>query len=313
MRFLRYALPLLMLAPAFAQAQSTATYRVTFESVWSADTHPDGFPPDPHYSPLIGAAHSADASLWEVGGLASPGIEQMAETGGTSQLRGEVSGLVGDGTALSVVSGGGIALSPGSVSTTFDVTEDHALVSLVTMVAPSPDWFVGVSGFDLRDDGTWFEEVSVALYAYDAGTDSGANYTSPNQDTNPAEPIFRIEEPPFVVGDELAALGTFTFTLLNTVSNEETVAAARFALDAPAPNPATSRSAFRLSLDQAQAVQIDVFDILGRRVETVHRGALAAGVHPFSLDVRSLTSGLYVIRASGSDTQATRRLVVQGR
>ncbi len=217
MRLLRYPLLLAFLLPSLAFAQSTATYRMTFESVWSADTHPVGFPPNPHYSPLIGAAHSASASLWEVGSLASPGIEQMAETGGTSQLRSEINGLIGDGTARSVLSGAAIN-SPGSTSFTFDLTEDHALVSLVTMVAPSPDWFVGVSGLDLREGGAWVAERVVELYAYDAGTDSGASYTSPNQNTNPAEAIVRLEESPFVVGGALTPLGTFTFQRLNAVT-----------------------------------------------------------------------------------------------
>ena len=30
---------------------------------------------------------------------------------------------------------------------------------------------------------------AVSLFPYDAGTDSGTDYTSPNQDTNPADPI----------------------------------------------------------------------------------------------------------------------------
>ncbi len=313
MRLLRSALLLAFLLPTLASAQSTATYRVTFESTWSAATHPNGFPPNPHFSPLIGGVHDGTASLWTVGGLASPGMEQMAETGGTSQLRGEVNALVGQNKALAVVSGGGIANSPGSVSLTFDLTEAYPLVSLVTMVAPSPDWFVGVSGLDLLSDGGWLPERTVDLFAYDAGTDSGPTYTSPNQDTNPPEPIARIEESPFVVGSELVPAGTFTFTLLNTVDSEGTVPAAAFALDAPAPNPATSRSVFQLHLDRPQPVRVDVFDVLGRRVETLHDGTLPAGVHPLTLDVQNLPAGLYVVRARGADAQATRRLVVQGR
>ncbi len=312
MRLLRTALVLAFLLPTLAFAQSTATYRVTFESAWSAATHPDGFPPNPHYSPLIGATHDGTASLWEVGGLASAGMEQMAETGATSQLRGEVNGLVAQGQALGVLSGSALD-SPGTTAFSFDVTEAHSLVSLVTMVAPSSDWFVGVSGLDLREDGAWTGERVVDLFAYDAGTDSGGTYTASDQDTNPAEPIFRIEEPPFVVGGELTPLGTFTFTLLSATDGEGAAPIAAFALDAPAPNPATSRTAFELHLDRAQPVRIDVFDILGRRIETLHSGTLAAGVHPFALDVRRLTAGLYVVRARGVERQVTRRLAVQAR
>lgn len=313
MRLLRYTLLLAFLLPPLVLAQSTATYRVTFESTWSAATHPEDFPPNPHFSGLIGAAHDGTASLWTLGGLASPGIESMAETGSKTQLTNEVNGLIGEGKALAVLSGGGIGNSPGSVSLTFDVTEEYPLVSLVSMLAPSPDWFVGTDGLDLFEGGAWTPKLMVDLYVYDAGTDSGPNYTSPDQDTNPAEPIFEIESSPFLVGGDVEPVGTFTFTLLNTVANETTVPLAAFALDAPAPNPALSRSAFRLHLDRPQPVRIDVFDILGRRVNTLHEGTLPAGVHPFALDVRSLPAGLYVVRARGVEAQATRRLVVQKR
>jgi hypothetical protein len=50
-------------------------------------------------------------------------------------------------------------------------------MSLVTMIGPSPDWFVGVSGFDLcLSNCTWMEDASFDLFPYDAGTDSGITY-----------------------------------------------------------------------------------------------------------------------------------------
>ena len=297
----------LSLAP-LAVAQSTATYRVTFESTWSAATHPDGFPPNPHFSPLIGASHDATATLWADGELASDGIEQMAETGGTSILRTEAETLIDQNRGLAVLAGGGIGLSPGSVSLTFEVTEDFPLVSLVSMLAPSPDWFVGVHGLDLFEDGAWLPERTVDLFVYDAGTDSGPNYTSPNQDANPPEPITRIVDAPFAVN---GTVGTFTFTLLDVTSSEDAAPATAFALAAPTPNPAATRTTLRLQLGTAQPVRIEVFDLLGRRVATLHDGVLAAGSHPFDLDVRTLPSGIYFARVQGAETQATRRFVVR--
>jgi hypothetical protein len=301
----------LALAPLAALGQSTATYRVTFESTWSATTHPDDFPPDPHYSGLIGGVHDATATLWTEGALASDGIEAMAETGSKTQLRGEVEALIAGGQALAVLSGGGIGLSPGSVTLDFDVTEDFPRVSLVSMLAPSPDWFVGVDGLDLRDGGTWADELVVTLYAYDAGTDSGPTYTSPDEDTDPPEPVATIEESPFFVDGEVEPVGTFTFDLLSTTDAEAAAPVAAFALDAPAPNPAAARTALQLHLDRAQPVRVDVFDVLGRRVASLHDGALPAGTHGFTLDVQTFPSGVYFVRARGADVQATRRFVVR--
>jgi len=190
-------------------ATTTATYRVVFEATWSASTHPTNFPGGAHFSPLIGAVHKAGVTFWARDGIATPGIESMAETGGTSTLTAEIQ-AESPGDALAVVNGSGIR-SPGSTTIqAIALREEFPLVTLVTMIAPSPDWFVGVSGLSLRDDeGDWIEELEVVLYPYDAGTDSGPNYTSANDDTQPKEPIRNLSgESPF--SDE--PIGTFTFT-----------------------------------------------------------------------------------------------------
>jgi hypothetical protein len=312
MRTLRFLLLLtLCLAPLCALAQSTAAYRVTFESTWSAETHPEGFPSNPHFSGLIGAIHSDAAALWATGELASDGIEDMAETGSKAALRAEVEALVPDGHALTVLDGGGIGLSPGSVTLDVEVTEDFSLLSLVSMLAPSPDWFVGVAGLDLREGGQWVDQREVSLYVYDAGTDSGPTYTSPDEDTVPPEPIARIETAPFLIDGDVAPVGTFTFTLLSATDAEDAAPAAAFALDAPAPNPAVAQTALRLHLDRSQSVRVDVFDVLGRRVVSLHGGSLPAGSHGFTLDVQALPSGVYFVRARGAGSQATRRFVVR--
>lgn len=43
------------------------------------------------------------------------------------------------------------------------------------------------------ENGQWIESKEINLYPYDAGTDSGATYTSPDQPTLPLEAIRRIK------------------------------------------------------------------------------------------------------------------------
>lgn len=310
---MRRLLLLLALLPLSAWAQSSATYQVTFESTWSAATHPDNFPSNAHFSGLVGGTHTDAVRLWALGEIASEGFADMAETGSKTALIAEVDALIGAGEGGAVLSGSGIGPSPGAVSLTFEIGEDVPLVSLVSMLAPSPDWFVGVADLALHDGGGWVPEITVPLVVYDAGTDSGGSYTAPNADTNPAEAIVEITGPPFLVASAVPPVGTFTFTLLTATPNEASPDAATFALDAPAPNPATDRTTFTLRLDRAQAVQVEVFDLLGRRIQMLHDGTLAAGTHPLTLDASRLPGGLYVVRARGISAQATRRLVVQRR
>jgi hypothetical protein len=194
---------------------TSAEYQLTFEATWSSSTHPTDFPPNPHFSGLIGASHSLAARLWEEGGLASPGIKNMAETGGKSPLDGEIDALIGEGSACTKISGAGINPSPGMVTVVFTASQDCPVVSVVTMIAPSPDWFVGVSALSLFEDGGWVDQKAVELFPYDAGTDSGTSYTSPDLATENPEAIFRIETDPLVVDGDVPPLGTFTFTRLD--------------------------------------------------------------------------------------------------
>lgn len=199
------------LAPT-ATPEPSARYELTFEATWSEVSHPLAFPPNPHFSGLIGASHSPAVQLWTEGEGATPGIQNMAETGGKSPLDGEIAVLIDNGDACGVISGGGINPSPGSVMVTFTVTQDCPLVSVVSMVAPSPDWFVGVSGLSLLEDGGWVEQKVVELAPYDAGTDSGGTYTAPNEPTADPETIHKIEVAPLLIDGAVPPLGTFTFT-----------------------------------------------------------------------------------------------------
>ena len=61
------------------------------------------------------------------------------------------------------------------------------------MIAPSPDWFVGVHDLPMLENGNWRDTITVPLYAYDAGTDSGVSYRSANSATTPHAPIARVD------------------------------------------------------------------------------------------------------------------------
>ena len=188
----------------------SAVYSVVFNATWSAATHPTDYPRGAHFSPLIGAVHDDGVRFWASGQTATHGIESMAETGGTSTLRSEIRAQI-PAHALSVIAGPGLGTSPARTTIPRIVVQlDYPLVTLVTMIAPSPDWFVGVSGLSLMDEfGQWVEELQVTLYPYDSGTDDGTTYTSANADSSPRQPIRSLRgEAPF----SNAPIGTFTFT-----------------------------------------------------------------------------------------------------
>ncbi|MFC6225460.1 spondin domain-containing protein [Hymenobacter artigasi] len=172
-----------------------ALYRVTFEATWSADTHAN-FPAGAHFSAVIGASHRADGLLFRPGQLASTGIRDMAERGNNTALRAEITALVSSGAAFRMLEGR-VINSPGMVADTIRLDAAHPRLSLVTMIAPSPDWFAAVEDENLLDaNGQWVAQRRVPARAYDAGTDSGPSFTAPDQATLPAGVVAPLRLPP---------------------------------------------------------------------------------------------------------------------
>ncbi len=192
---------------------STARYRVTLNIVWDPTTHPQTIPPPatrPHVSPPVLVTHRATNDMFAKGALASNGIEAMAETGATGSLAVE---MASNANVTSMATKPSIF---GAGSTTFDVelSQDANMVSLVTMLAPSPDWFVGVNSVPLFVDNAWLSSVDVNLVSYDAGTDSAPGFVHSNSDTNPAQPISGPRDPAFASADAEGRFGFVTVTRL---------------------------------------------------------------------------------------------------
>ena len=187
--------------PPEPQPQS-ARYRVTVISDWTSSSHPMTRPSNSHFSPSVVAVHGQPGRLFEPGRAASPGIEQMAEVGATSTLRNE---LNADDLVTEVRVGSSIF---GAGKNTFEVRAAQLdnYLSVVTMLAPSPDWFSGVRDVELFVDGAWVDRIEVDLSNYDAGTDSGTSWRSSNADTSPAQVISSSRDAAFTAG---AAEGRF--------------------------------------------------------------------------------------------------------
>ena len=180
-------------APSVAQAQpaeSPVTYQVTFQGTWTTAATPGGLPGSAHFSPLIGTVHNDRVTFWEVGGMASRGVEDVAELGQTRAFKSEIN--ASDHAGAIIEKGLGTGGTP-EVSVEFETTTDHPLVTLLTMIAPSPDWFVGVSGLSLLDArGRWLPRLEVELFPYDAGTENGNGFSLSNPATVPQGTITRI-------------------------------------------------------------------------------------------------------------------------
>ncbi|ANQ50816.1 elongation factor Ts [Flammeovirga sp. MY04] len=194
------------------ELSETATYKVTFQGTWSSSSHPTEYPSNSHFSGVIGMTHNQDTSFRTVGQLATEGIKIMAETGGKGTLSSEINSIIEDGNASVLISEGG--LSTGSSGISFEVTvdKDYPYISLFSMIAPSPDWYVAIENYHLINEGAWVELITLQPMHYDAGTDSGVSFASPNAPTTPQEPISIITSSPLGNGEMVnPSVATFTF------------------------------------------------------------------------------------------------------
>uniref|UniRef100_UPI00358E1EEB spondin-2-like n=1 Tax=Myxine glutinosa TaxID=7769 RepID=UPI00358E1EEB len=177
--------------------KETVRYSVTFHATWNQLSFPKQYPryrPPAQWSPFFGCVHSANFSLWTKGSVASPALRAFAEEGEYEALQTMVETGIKTGLASDWFLGPAIPSGLGTSSATFKVTAQYSQVSALVRLVPSPDWFVGVESMDLRspEDHRWVAQLQQDLLPWDAGTDSGFTFSSPNFASNPPESVSRI-------------------------------------------------------------------------------------------------------------------------
>ena len=211
---------------------TTVKYKLTFQGLWDDLVSPSGVPGGAHFTTLIGGVHSDDVSFVTAGGTATAGVESMAETGGISGLRREVQAAIdavdslGDPepTALSVVSGrlGGGADASATIDA-LEFTSQFPRLTVASMIAPTPDWFVGVSGLSMLDSaGHWLRSSAVNLYPWDAGSEDdvahNGGFSLGGANTVPKEPIRSLQgSGPFTI----APIASLALTLESVATTRE--------------------------------------------------------------------------------------------
>ncbi len=206
----------LLVLPGSVSGESQIVYQVTMDMTWSEESHPVDWPSAPHFSPWVGGVHRATVTFWEIGDPASFGVQSVAELGDHLYFENEILAEVPSGKASpDTIFANGIDLSPGVQTATFTIDRTFPRFTMITMIACSPDWFTGNSGLNLFAGNRWADNLSVPVYPYDAGTDSGLSYESPDEVTNPAVPVFRIYTDPLGVGGTSPPLGFHRFQILS--------------------------------------------------------------------------------------------------
>ena len=136
-----------------------------------------------YFTPLLVAAHIPDASLFEAGEAASAEIEAMAEGGA-------LDGLITIGTSINANAVANPAeglLAPSASTSTMLTTDDsNTVLSIVGMVLPSNDGFIGLDNWTIPTEaGTY----TVYVNAYDAGTEANDELRTSMPVPPPLDPL----------------------------------------------------------------------------------------------------------------------------
>lgn len=195
-----------------------ATYKVTFVPTFTPETHSYHYrakePRPTHFSPLIGATYKKGYYIYKKGTRPTSGLELLSEHGRGDGLQTEMDTAKKKGLVYSVFTSpnDNYGPVPKSVEMTFKMSQKFPLVSVVGMIAPSPDWFMGVSNVRLYRKNHWESSKTVKAYAYDSGGDAGKDYTSPDKDLNPKQKTNVAKTKHFIYKGRSNPVGSFVFT-----------------------------------------------------------------------------------------------------
>jgi len=83
-----------------------------------------------------------------------------------------------------------------------------------------------------------------------------------------------------------------------------------FTLEQNYPNPFNPTTTISFSIENDLDIVIDVFDMMGKKVATVHSGRMEAGAHKINFDASNLASGTYVYQLAVGDFTVARRMTL---
>ena len=183
-----------------------------------------------------------------------------------------------------------------------------------------------VSDWDFNWQGSYtfthFQKITAgskihALVTYDNTADNPLNPNIPPREMSWGEKatdemlIVAMQYVSYQPGDENIALAPNASDSGNAVaagSSTQGPLPARAVLHPPYPNPFNSLAHIRFAVPGRTVVRLEVFDILGQRVDVVVDEVLDAGSHTATFDGADLASGVYIVRLAIPGEELARRI-----
>jgi len=168
---------------AIPGCKGRAVYKVAFHNLLTAKNFGSLIPRGGLvYSPLAGVSHSNRISLFTIRGFASKAVELIAEQGVNSLFIRKAKFIRWKtGEVRSVVDAGAPTMPGTATVLRLSVDCRNPSLTVIGMIAPSPDWIVQINNFLTYDlsDGEFIKYAAGDLIAYDSGVDDGNQFTPP--------------------------------------------------------------------------------------------------------------------------------------
>lgn len=142
--------------------------------------------------------------------------------------------------------------------------------------------------------------------------DDGENWV----DFSEGLPFLNSIEKLLVYGDKILAATSDglwrrdTLDVVTGLTEDENDLPRRLLLLQNYPNPFNNRTTIQYSLEEPSIISIDIFDILGRQIESIKAGPQPAGYHRVIWDAGNLQSGVYLYKILAGDHSAAEKMIL---
>jgi hypothetical protein len=148
--------------------------------------------------------------------------------------------------------------------------------------------------------------LSLSSPCIDAGN-PGSEYNDPEDPFNPGYALWPAMG---YLRNDMGAFGGGGVNYWLTVEEEESSPHEAGLVLKSFPNPFSTSCTVCYQLDETSQVNLSVYDLSGRLVETLVDASVPAGMYSEYLDGSGLCSGIYLIRLVAGDVSTSRRCIV---
>jgi hypothetical protein len=117
-----------------------------------------------------------------------------------------------------------------------------------------------------------------------------------------------VSEPDLIFGTQAGGLQYFRYDT-STVEIKDEFLPTSFTVSQPFPNPFNNQFSFSIILEQSQLIDIQLIDIMGRKVKRIFRGELSTSRRNFIIKTE-LPTGMYFLKIQSNEQTHIRKIVL---